>query len=79
MTEIDEALDAIPDLSEQQILLLIEYQRQEMAAYKGSKTKAKKDQSEEDLMSTMDMFVKSAQAVGPPATEVGKAGFKRRF
>jgi hypothetical protein len=74
MDEIDEALDAIPDLTESQILMLIEYQRQELANYKGVKAKAKKDQSDTDVMSALEMFTKSAQE-----PVVKPSGFKRRF
>lgn len=74
MNDIDEAMDAIPNLTERQIELLIEYQISELAQYGGKRTRvAKKEQSEEDLMAALEEIVKTTQ----PTTTVLK-GFKRR-
>jgi len=73
MSEIDEAMDAIPNLTEEQIELLIAYQLQELANYdmKGTR-KAKKDQSEEDVEAALSQLLQTE-----PAKPAGK--FLRRF
>lgn len=73
--ELDEAMDAIPDLTEEQIQRLIDYQLKELAVYEGSKKTRKKDQSEEDVMIALEAIVKeqSTTAIRP----IGK--FPRRF
>ena len=57
--EVDEAMDAIPNLTEAQIELLIEYTRQGIAKLTGTRM-AKKDQSEEDVELALDQIVKFA-------------------
>jgi len=76
MSELDEAMDAIPNLTEEQIDLLIAYQLQELAKYgeKGTRV-AKKDQSEEDVTLALEQIVQ-LQAT-QPVQPAGK--FKRRF
>jgi hypothetical protein len=72
--ELDEAMDAIPDLTEDQITALIEFQIAELAAYTGKGTRvAKKDQSDEDVQSALDAIL-GEQPKAPPVI-----GFKRRF
>lgn len=72
--ELDEAMDAIPNLTEEQIQALIAFQISELANYTGKKTTvAKKDQSDEDVQSALDDILGS-QPKAPPVT-----GFKRRF
>ena len=74
MSELDEAMDAIPNLTEAQLTLLIEYQLQELANY-GTKGRAKKAQSDDEADAALDLIVK-AQATSKPIS-TGK--FKRRF
>ena len=75
MSELDEAMDAIPNLTEAQLDLLIEFQLQELANYSEKGKRAKKAQSDEDADAALDLIVK-AQA---PATNVVVGKFKRRF
>jgi len=70
--ELDEAMDAIPNISEEQIELLIQFQLEELAAYSGKKARAKKDQSEEEVEAALSAITQSA-----PAKPAGK--FVRRF
>ncbi len=73
--ELDEAMDAIPNLTETQIELLIAYQLQELSNYtaKGTRT-AKKDQSEDDVTAALELIVKEHSTQSKP-----KTGFLRRF
>lgn len=72
--ELDEAMDAIPDLTEEQIQALIEFQIQELANYTGKGTRmAKKDQSEEDVELAIEAII------GPKPQAAVTTGFKRRF
>jgi hypothetical protein len=72
MSELDEAMDAIPDLTEAQVELLIAFQIEELAKYTG-KAPRKKDQSEDEVEQALtELFKTSAPA--PKTT-----GFKRRF
>lgn len=68
--ELDEAMDAIPNLTEGQIEALIIFQLQELANYGVKGTRAKKDQSEEDVQAAIEMIVSDKPKV---------TGFKRRF
>jgi len=72
--ELDEAMDSIPNLTEEQINLLIEFQLSELAKYDGKKGKAKKDQSAEDVSLALEGIIKEQSTTAKPA---GK--FVRRF
>jgi hypothetical protein len=74
-TELDEAMNAIPDLSEDHIITLVQFQISELAKYnaKGTRT-AKKDQSEEDVQAALAIIVGEQPKAAPVST-----GFKRRF
>ena len=74
-SKLDEAMDAIPNLTEAQLDLLIEFQLQELANYTEKGTRAKKAQSDEDADAALDLIIK-AQAASAPVIQ-GK--FKRRF
>ena len=73
--ELDEAIEAIPDVTEQQLQMLIDYQLKELALYEGGKKTRKKDQSEEEVGLALEAIVKeqSTSMVKP----AGK--FPRRF
>jgi hypothetical protein len=74
--ELDDAMNAIPDLTEEHIQVLIDFQIAELARYNVKGTKAaKKDQSEEDVQAALTMIL------GGPETKVTvkTGGFKRRF
>lgn len=71
--ELDEAMDAIPNLTEGQITALIEFQLAELAQYNVKGTRAKKDQSEDDVQLAIAAIV-GEQPKAKPTT-----GFKRRF
>lgn len=73
--ELDEAMDAIPDLTEEQIQALIDFQISELANYSAKGTRAaKKDQSDDDVMAAIEAIVGEQPKAAPPVT-----GFKRRF
>jgi hypothetical protein len=72
--ELDEAIDAIPDVTEQQLQMLIDYQLKELALYEGGKKTRKKDQPEEDVALALEAIVKEQSTIAKP---VGK--FPRRF
>ena len=67
--ELDEAMDAIPNLTEEQIQALIDFQLQELANYTGRRI-AKKDQSEDDVQAALQLMLDEKPKV---------VGFKRRF
>lgn len=68
-TELDEAMDAIPNLTEAQLNALIEYQREQLAIYGNKASRvAKKDQSEADVLAALELIA--------PAPKTGK--FPRR-
>lgn len=72
--ELDEAMDAIPNLSPEQIEALIDFQIAELAAYNSKGTRvAKKDQSEEDVEAALAVIMKEQPK--PAAT----SKFIRRF
>ena len=72
MSELDEAMDAIPNLTEEQIELLMAFQIEELAKY-SPRAKAKKDQSEEEVEQALTELFKT------PAPAPRTTGFKRRF
>ena len=72
--ELDEAMDAIPDLTEDQIEALIAFQISELANYSGKGTRAaKKDQSEDDVQAALMAIL------GEQPQAKSTVGFKRRF
>lgn len=72
--ELDEAMDAIPNLTEAQIEALIAYQISELANYNVKGTRAaKKDQSEDDVQAALAMII------GEQPKVTATTGFKRRF
>lgn len=72
-TELDEAMNAIPNLTEGQVQALIDFQIAELARYNVKGTKAaKKDQSEEDVQAALALIVGEQP-------KVKSTGFKRRF
>ncbi len=76
--ELDEAMNAIPDLTEGQVNALIDFQIAELARYsaKGTKT-AKKDQSEDDVEAALAVILNEPEK---PRVRVNvTTGFKRRF
>jgi hypothetical protein len=73
--ELDEAIDAIPDITEQQLQMLIDYQLKELALYEGNKKTRKKDQPEEDVIVALGKIVEEQSGV--KVAPVGK--FPRRF
>jgi len=76
MNELDDAMDAIPNITEEQLQMLIDYQIKELALYDGRKSRgAKKDQPEEDVMLALEKIVREQSSV--PAKPQGK--FLRRF
>ena len=75
MSELDEAMDAIPNLTEAQLTLLIEFQLSELANYSEKGTRAKKAQSDDEADAALDLIVKAQATTQAPVA--GK--FKRRF
>jgi hypothetical protein len=74
--ELDDAMAAIPNVTDEQIQVLIDFQIAELARYNVKGTKAaKKDQSEDDVQAALDVILGTPQA--RPAARV--SGFKRRF
>ena len=73
--ELDEAMNAIPDITEEQIQMLIDYQLKELALYEGGKKTRKKDQSEEEVGLALEAIVKEQASI--PVRPVSK--FPRRF
>lgn len=72
--ELDEAMDAIPNLTEDQVKALIDFQIAELAAYNVKGTRAaKKDQSEDAVLAALKTIVDEQ----PKVQVAGK--FKRRF
>jgi len=72
--ELDEAMDAIPDLTEEQITALIEFQISELANYTGKGTRAaKKDQSADDVEAALTAILGEQPKAQPTS------GFRRRF
>jgi hypothetical protein len=73
--ELDEAMDAIPNLTENQVEALIDFQIAELARYNTKGTRvAKKDQSEEDVQAALEMIIGEQ-----PKVVAKSSGFKRRF
>jgi hypothetical protein len=72
--ELDDAMNAIPNLTEDHIQVLIDFQIAELARYnvKGTKV-AKKDQSEDDVQAALTLIL------GEEKSQVRTTGFKRRF
>jgi hypothetical protein len=72
--ELDDAMNAIPNLTEEHIQVLIDFQIAELARYnvKGTKV-AKKDQSEDDVQAALTLIL------GEEKPQVRTTGFKRRF
>jgi hypothetical protein len=75
MNELDEAIDAIPNVTEQQWQMLIDYQIKELALYESGKKTRKKDQPEEEVGLALEAIVKEQSTI--PVKPAGK--FPRRF
>ena len=73
--ELDEAMDAIPNLTAKQRDALIDFQIAELARYEGKATRvAKKDQSEGEVQAAISLILGEEKPAAKPA---GK--FLRRF